>query len=127
MGELNATPLRKRHLLIIRHSPYGSSMARASVDLALAMGAFDQDFDLLFMGDGVLQLLKGQDTQAVGLKNIGKALSSLPLYDVERVFVDAGALSCHGVNEEQLVVPAEPLGDDRLQQLFSQYDHLVSC
>ena len=37
---------RKRHLLVLRHAPYGSSLARASVDLALAMGAFEQDFDI---------------------------------------------------------------------------------
>lgn len=91
------------------------------------MGAFEQDFDLLFMGDGVLQLKKGQDTDAIGAKNIGKALSSLPLYDVESVLVDSAALARHGIGEEQLVVPAQLLDSVALQELLARYDHLVGC
>ena len=43
---------RKRALVIIRHSPYGSSLGRAALDTALAMAAFEQPVDILFMGDG---------------------------------------------------------------------------
>lgn len=118
---------KKRHLLVMRRSPYGSSLARASVDLGLAMGAFEQDFDLLFIGDGVLQLVANQAADQIGLKNIGKALSSLPLYDVESVYVDAGALARHGLGEAQLVVPTVPLDEGQIQQLLAQCDHLVSC
>ena len=118
---------KKRHLLVMRRSPYGSSLARASVDLGLAMGAFDQDFDLLFIGDGVLQLLQQQESANIGLKNIGKALSSLPLYDIESVYVDAAALSRHAISKDQLVIPAIPLDDAAIQQLLAQCDHLVSC
>lgn len=111
----------------MRRSPYGGSLARASVDLGLAMGAFEQAFDLLFLGDGVLQLLDGQDAGNIGLKNIGKALSSLPLYDVEAVYVDASALTRHGISADQLVVPAVPVDDNEIRQLLAQCDHLVSC
>ena len=61
------------------------------------------------------------------LKNIGKVLSSLPLYDVESVYVDSAALSRHAISEAQLVVPAIPLDDAAIQQLLVQCDHLVSC
>ena len=64
----------KQLLVVVRHSPYGSSLARASLDVALAAAAFEQPVKLLFMGDGVLQLLPGQDSQAIGQKNIGRLL-----------------------------------------------------
>jgi tRNA 2-thiouridine synthesizing protein C len=118
---------KKRHLLVIRRAPYGSSLARAAVDLGLAMGAFEQEFDLLFLGDGVLQLLQNQDSEAIGRKNLGKVLSSLPLYDVESVYVDATALSRHGIKQNQLLVPATALDDAAIRQLLTQCDHLVSC
>ncbi len=124
MAEQNG---KKRQLLVLRHSPYGSSLARASVDLALAMGAFEQEFDLLFLGEGVLQLLDHQDAGAIGLKNIGKALSSLPLYEVESVYVDATALSRLGIDRNRLVIAAEMLEDEDIPPLLAQYDHLVSC
>lgn len=118
---------KKRHLLVLRRAPYASSLARASVDLGLAMGAFEQDFDLLFLGDGVLCLLDKQDTGGIGVKNIGKALSSLPLFDVESVFVDAAALARHGIDPDQLVLTVQPLDNEQIRELLAQCDHLVSC
>ncbi len=118
---------KKRSLIIMRHSPYGSSLARASVDLALAMGAFEQNYDLLFMGAGVLQLVTGQDSEQIGLKNIGRALSSLPLYDMEAVYVDAAALARYGLGEADLVLPVVLLDDTGLRNFLNDADHLIGC
>ncbi len=114
-------------MLVMRHSPYGGALARAAIDMAMAMGAFEQDFELLFMGKGVLQLLDNQDSHQIGLRNAGRLLSSLPLYDVERVFVDADALQHHGIGLADLVVPAEPLDAAAIRALLATADHLVSC
>ena len=118
---------KKRTVVVIRHAPYGNSMARASVDLALALGAFEQDFDLLFMGEGVLQLLPHQDAGAIGLKNIGRALSSLPLVDMDSVYADARALACYGLNEQELIIPAVPVEGESLHRLLCDCDHLLGC
>ena len=118
---------KKRYIIALRRSPYGSSLARASVDLALAMGAFEQDFELVFMGDGVLQLLPEQASEQIGQKNIGRALSSLPLVDVESVYVEAAALARHGLTVDELILPATPLDSADLSALLNDCDHLVSC
>lgn len=118
---------RKRHLLVLRQSPYGSSLARASVDLALAMGAFEQVFDLLFLGDGVLQLVPEQAADGIGLKNVGRALSSLPLVDVAYVYADAQALQRHGLDPAALLLPVRPVAGEALRELLADCDHLVSC
>ena len=118
---------KKRSLVVMRQSPYGGSLARASVDLALAMGAFEQNFDLLFMGAGVLQLVTGQDSQKIGAKNIGRILTSLPLYDMESVYVDAAALDRYGLNEADLVLPVSLLDESGLLSLLNDADHLVGC
>ena len=116
-----------RSLLVMRQSPYGSSLAKASVDLALAMGAFEQDYDLLFTGAGVLQLVTEQDSEQIGVKNIGRMLSSLPLYDMESVYVDAAALERYGLNPANLVLPVKLLDDPTLRSLLNDYDHLIGC
>ena len=120
-------PAKKRYLVLMRRSPYGGSLARASVDLALALGAFEQDFDLLFMGDGVLQLLNSQDSGQIGQKNVGKALSSLPLVDIESVYVEAAALARHGLHESDLILPVHALDAAAVKALLNDCDHLVSC
>ncbi|RLQ23060.1 sulfurtransferase complex subunit TusC [Seongchinamella sediminis] len=122
-----STVEKKRSLLVMRHSPYGSSLARATIDLALAMGAFDQDFDLLFMGPGVLQLVKDQHSEQLGLKNAGKILSSLPLYDMEAVYVDATSLQRYGLAEQDLVLPVNVLDSTRLPLFLNDCNHVLSC
>ena len=118
---------RKRSLIVMRQSPYGSSLARASIDLALAMGAFEQDFDLLFMGAGIFQLLQDQHSDLLGVKNAGKILGSLPLYDKESVYVDAAALQAYGLDARDLVLPVEPLEPEQVAALLNDCDHVLSC
>jgi tRNA 2-thiouridine synthesizing protein C len=116
---------QKQLLVVVRHSPYGSSLARASLDVALAAAAFEQPVKLLFMGDGVLQLLPEQDSQAIGQKNIGRLLSSLPLYDIDMVYADAEAVARHGIDLGSAQLPAQALDEHAMQQLMISCDHLL--
>ncbi len=115
----------KRVLLVIRHSPYGSSLARASIDLALAAAAFDQDVSLLFLGDGVLQLCPDQQADAVGSRNLGRLLASLPLYDITQVYVDADAVTRYRLDLAAAPVTAQALDRQAISQLMGSHDHLV--
>jgi len=116
---------KKSLLLVIRHSPYGSSLAKASVDLALAAAAFDQAVNLLFMGDGVLQLMPNQDGHAVGAKTIGRQLASLPLYDIDHVYVDTQAASSYNLDLEKVPVPTRLLDNGQIHHLMCSSDHVL--
>lgn len=65
-------------LLVLRRGPYGNALARASLDVALAAAAFEQDVHLLFMDDGVWQLLPGQQPADIAAKNLHKTCSLCP-------------------------------------------------
>lgn len=116
---------KKRILIVLRHSPYGSSLAKAAVDVALATAAFEQRVDLLFAGDGVLQLMRDQDSRSAGKKSIGRQLASLPLYDIERVYVDAEAADRYNLDTASAPVEAQLLSPTEMQQLLVAYDHLM--
>jgi tRNA 2-thiouridine synthesizing protein C len=116
---------RKKLLVVIRCPPYGSSLARASLDVALAAAAFDQQVKLLFLGDGVLQLLPDQDSRTLGMKNQARTLTSLPLYDIEQVYADAEAASSYRIDLQAAPVPALPLDTRELQQLLGTHDQLL--
>lgn len=116
---------KKSVLMILRHSPYGSSLAGASLDAALAAAAFEQPVDLLFLGDGVLQLQSGQDSTAQGVRNKAKVLASLPLYDIERVYVDADAAARYRLDLSAAPLPTEALDPAAMRQLMVAYDHLL--
>ena len=117
---------QKRLLLVIRHSPYGSGLARAGVDFALACGAFEQNITVLFTGAGVLQLQDQQSGAALGLKDIGKQLASLPLYDIESVCVDAEARARYAVDLDSSPVPAQVLDAKAVRALIAQHEHVIS-
>ena len=115
----------KRLLVVIRHSPYGSSLARASLDVALAAAAFDQLISLLFAGDGVLQLLPGQESAALGVKNVGRLLASLPLYDIEQVYVEAEAAQRYQLDLAAAPLAATALDRGAIAELIQAHDHLL--
>ena len=115
----------KSLLIVVRHTPYGSSLGRAALDAALAAAAFDQPVNILFMGDGVLHLQANQDSRAIGLKNIGSLLSSLPLYDVETVFADAETAQLSGVELDAAPVAVQPLDGPGIRRLMIDSDHLL--
>jgi tRNA 2-thiouridine synthesizing protein C len=116
---------KKTILLVLRHSPYGSSLAKASVDVALATAAFSQAIDLLFLGDGVLQLMPDQDSRALGMKNVGRQLASLPLYDINHVYVDAEAVARLSVDLSQAPLDTRALDKEQIHRLMAGYDHLL--
>ena len=117
---------QKSLLLVFRHSPYGSGLARAGVDFALACGAFEQNITLLFTGAGVLQLQGQQAAGALGLKDIGKQLASLPLYDIESVYVDAEASARYGVTLDDAPVPAQPVDAAAIRAMIDNHAHVIS-
>ena len=112
-------------LVVVRRAPYGSSLARAALDVALAAAAFEQPVKLLFMGDGVLQLLPGQDSGAIGVKNIGRLLASLPLYEIETVYVDSEAATRHGLDLSAAPLATRAVDGPAMHQLMDSCDHLL--
>jgi tRNA 2-thiouridine synthesizing protein C len=111
----------KRFLIVCRHPPYGSSQARDALDVAMATAAFDQPVAMLFLGDGVLQLLNAQEGAAIEQKSHDKQLSALPLYDVDALYVDAHSLQLHGFGSDDLVLPAQLLTDAEIARLFASH------
>lgn len=126
-SEVPTTQEKARLTVVIRRTPYGSSLARAAVDAALANAAFEQPVDLLFIGDGILQLLAEQNSRVIGVKNIGRLLGSAPLYDIEAVYVDAAALARYQLTAPDLMLPVIPLDEAAIHELLCASNHLLAC
>jgi tRNA 2-thiouridine synthesizing protein C len=117
---------KKSLLIVVRQPPYGSSLARTSLEVALSSASFEQEVGLLFMGDGVLQLLPEQDSTAIGVRNMAKLIASFPLYDLNALFADEAALQRYGFQDKyQLPDTLQRLGDDAMRLLLDQYDHIL--
>ncbi|MFT7289209.1 MAG: tRNA 2-thiouridine synthesizing protein C [Halieaceae bacterium] len=86
-----------RPLLILQRTPYGGSLARSALDVALSYAVFNQRPQILFSGAGVLQLGEGQSPAGLGLKSLRKVIDSFPLYDIEEILVDRESLQQYGL------------------------------
>jgi tRNA 2-thiouridine synthesizing protein C len=117
---------KPKTLLVFRQPPYSSSLSRSGLDTALAAGAFEQPVTLLFLSDGIMQLLPKQNSASIGKRNHGKVLASLPLYDIETFWVDAEALSDSGYAINEL--PEGSMLADRalIRDMLAQHDHILT-
>ena len=112
-------------LILQRHAPYGSSIAREGLDFILTSAAYDQNLTVLFLGDGVFQLLKNQDSKAVSLKNHASALEVLPLYDVENLFAVEEDLTDRGLNHNQLISGISIINREQSKAIHAQPQKLI--
>lgn len=89
-------------LLVFRHAPSDGSLARSGIDAALAAAAFDQSVTVLFMDDGVFQLLPEQDSKQLPGANLARLIDSFALYDIEELYVDSHSLRQRSLQPEHI-------------------------
>ncbi len=116
----------KRYLIVCRRPPYGESYAREALDMALAAAAFDQPIALLFLGDGVTQLLREHDSNGIGEKSFEKQLSALPMYDITSIYADAEALQERGLTATDLSLPTQLLDNAAILALLHDHDVVLN-
>lgn len=113
-------------LVILRHPPHGSSWLREGLDVALVAAAFGQAVSLLFQGEGVLALLKGQQTGPLGQKGPAATLDMLAMYEIESLYVDAEALTRFGFHADALQLPATKVDAGAIKSLLNQHQQVLT-
>ena len=94
---------RKKFLYINRKAPYGTIYALESLEVVLIGAAFEQEVALAFLDDGVFQLIDGQDTSGIGMKNFSKTYRALGDFEVRQLYVERESLFERGLTEADLM------------------------
>ena len=84
-------------MYVNRHAPHGTIYALEGLEVVLIGAAFDQDVSMAFIGDGVFQLKKGQDTTDSDIKNFSPTYRALGYYDVTQLYVERESLEERGL------------------------------
>lgn len=92
----------KKFLYVNRKAPYGTIYALEALEVVLIGAAFDQDVSLAFLDDGVFQLVKGQSTDGIGVKNFSPTFRALGDYEVTKLFVEQESLDERGLTADDL-------------------------
>ncbi len=125
-GDEDVSGVVKKFMFVNRKAPYGTIYALEGLEVVLISAAFDQDVSLAFMDDGVYQLMKGQHTKAIDVKNFSPTYRALEGYDIEKLFVERESLEARGLTEENLIVPVEVMSRQEMGKLMEEQDVVVS-
>jgi len=93
----------KKFMYVNRTAPYGTIYAWESLEVVLIGAAFEQDVSVAFVDDGVYQLIKGQDTTDLGIKNFSPTYAALGDYDVNKIYVEKESLEARGLKIDDLM------------------------
>ena len=126
MSEETQSGVTKKFLYVNRRAPYGTIYALESLEVVLIGAAFEQDVSLAFIGDGVYQLTKGQNTKGIEMKNFSPTFRALEDYDVTKLYVEREALQARGLTETDLVVPVEVVSAQRMTEIMEEQDVILS-
>ncbi len=107
----------KSFLFIIRCTPF-SALAKDALDAVLVAAAFHQTISVLFMSDGVYQLLKNQQPKLLHGRNLSASWQALPLYDIDRIYLCESSISQRSLQLDQLVMSAEIISTAEIQNLM---------
>ncbi len=115
-----------KSLLIITRLPPTRMASREALDLALAAAAFGMPAGMLFIDDGVLQLLGNQDARLLQQKSLSANLQALPVFGVEEIMVCGRSLQERGMSLEQCQLPAQVVDAAGLREVIQRFDQVVS-
>ncbi|WOJ95819.1 DsrE family protein [Congregibacter brevis] len=113
-------------LVVFQTAPYEGSFARSALDLAMSLAVFAQQPRLVFCGDSVLSLNAGQSADSIGRKSLRKVVDSLPLYDVDTIYVDKTATQAFGLTTADLPDFTVLLSKSELRTLIREASHVIS-
>lgn len=94
--------MAKTFMYMNTKAPYGTIYALESLEVVLIGAAFEQDVSVAFIGDGVYQLAKGQNTDGIGMKNFSPTYAALGDYDVNKIYVEKESMEERGLTLDDL-------------------------
>lgn len=116
----------KKFMFVNRKAPYGTIYALEGLEVVLISAAFDQDVSLAFLDDGVYELVKGQNTKAVEMKNFSSTYRALEGYDIEKLYVERESLEARGLSEDDLLVDVQVMSAAEMGEMMAAQDVVIS-
>jgi len=112
--------------ILHRRAPHGSACARESLDALLALSAYTEQLAVFFLGDGVYQLLGGQQPEAILGRNIAPTFKLLELYEIEQIYVCQESLTRRGLAGEVLILDTQLLSSQQLKAKLAEFDRFIN-
>lgn len=116
----------KKLMYVCRTAPYGTIYALEALEVVLIGAAFEQDVCMVFADDGVFEIMKGENTDAVGMKNFSPTYRALEMYDVEKLYVEKESMDERGLSTDDFNVEVEVKSAAELADLMEEMDIVLN-
>lgn len=113
-------------LIVIRSAPHDGIRLRESLDVLLVGAVFGRPVVPLFMGQGVLALLPGQQPGAPGQKSTLPIIQMLEMYDIDTLYLPDDDAKRQGLSPPDFVAGARMLDAGQVQSLFHDARHVLT-
>ncbi len=111
---------RKKIMFVMRQAPHGTIYSYEGLEAVLITSAYEQDVSMVFIGDGVFALLKGQETGDIGLKGYIDTYRVLPDYGVEKIYVDRKSMEDRALAPSDFVIDVEVKESNEISVLMQE-------
>ena len=111
--------------IINSKAPFASAQGKDALDVALIFGSFEQKVSLFFQGDGVYQLIAGQDGSLVSVKDYLKTFSAFKFYDIEDIYVCQQSLKNRQLEEHFHINDVKVLTSAAFGQAINRHKHIL--
>lgn len=116
----------KRVAFVFKSAPHGSSAGREGLDALLATSALSEECGVFFIGDGVFQILSGQQPAKILARDYISTFKVLPLYDIDNCMICDESLQSRGLSQATFVIDVEHLSADILRERLSAFDVVLT-
>ena len=106
--------------------PHSTSSGREGLDASLAASAYCEDIRVIFVGDGVYQLLKDQDTQHILSKGYAPSFKLMELYDIESVYICECSMKERGLVLSDFLIDGQLLDSTALSNQLQVADKVLT-
>lgn len=114
----------KKILFVMSRPPYAGIYVRETLDIVMTTAAFDQEVGLLFVDDGIYQIMRGQQFSVTTEKEITPIFQALEIYEIKDFYAESESLAERGLRVEELLLPVDLVVRTDLEPLLQRY-HVI--
>ena len=118
-------PELERLLILITKRPYHSIASQEGLDVILAASVF-AECSVLFLSDGILQLLPDQKANDTKIKVFTRGYAALPDYGVEQFYCLSSDLEKWSLDNKKLLLEPISLLPSEIDSLIRSFDKVLN-
>jgi tRNA 2-thiouridine synthesizing protein C len=112
--------------VVISQTALTSASFKESIDLALVCAAFDQTVNIIFIDNGVYNIVQNQSYQELNDKNHLDILKGLEFYDIYNIYAEIESLDRRNITSENIINLCQTLTSVEIKKIYFQANHVVN-